>query len=128
MMAGQNYRDLIVWLRSMDFVEVIYRVTAEFPRDERFGLTVQMRRAAVSIPCHIAEGQGRAAPRDFSRFLNMAHGSVREVETQVMLAERLQFAHPDRCAELLTRAAEIGRLLNGLINSLAQRNPEEWER
>jgi four helix bundle protein len=126
-MAGQNYRDLVVWQRSMDLVEEVYRAIGTFPRDERFGLTIQMRRAAVSVPCNIAEGQGRTAPRDFARFLNMAHGSVRELETQVLLAERLTFLEPDRAADLLTRMAEIGRLLNGLINSLHQRYPEEWQ-
>jgi four helix bundle protein len=125
-MAGQNYRDLVAWQRSMDLVET-YRATGAFPRDERFGLTTQMRRAAVSVPCNIAEGQGRAAPRDFVRFLNMAHGSVRELETQVLLAERLTFLESDRAADLLTRLAEVGRLLNGLMNSLYQRFPEEWQ-
>lgn len=124
-MAGQNYRDLIVWQKSMDFVEEVYRLTARFPSDERFGLTVQMRRAAVNVPCKIAEGQGRAVPRDFARLLGLAHGSIREVETQVMLAERLRFAEPEPCAKILDQAAEIGRMLNGLMNSLEQRYGDE---
>lgn len=127
-MAGQNYRDLTVWQRGMELAEEVYRATGAFPRDERFGLTSQMRRAAVAVPSNIAEGQGRGTPRDFVRFLQIAHGSVREVETQVLLAERLQFLESGQAEGLLARAAGVGRLLNGLINSLHQRHPEEWER
>jgi four helix bundle protein len=125
-MAAQNDRDLVDWQKSMEFGEDDYRLTAGFPSDERFGLTVQLRRAAVNIPCKIAEGQGRATPRDFSRLLYLAHGSVREVETQVMLAERPHFVEPDRCTAILDQAAEIERMLNGLMNSLEKRYGEDW--
>jgi four helix bundle protein len=120
-MSGRNYRDLIAWRKSMDFVEAVYRTTAAFPREEVYGLISQMRRAAVSIPCNIAEGQGRDSSREFHRFLSVAHGSLREVETQVLIAERLKYVNTDTGAKLMESAGEIGRLLNGLMNSLARR-------
>jgi four helix bundle protein len=120
-MAGRNYADLLVWQRGMDFVEEIYGITACFPKDERFGLTNQLRRASVSIPTNIAEGQGRQTPRDFLRFLSIAYGSLREVETLILIAERLKYLPPEHTAPLMSRAAEVGRLLNGLSNSLRAR-------
>jgi four helix bundle protein len=80
-MAGQNYRHLIVWQKAMDLVVAIYKVSGSFPRQELYGLAAQSRRAAVSVASIIAEGQGRGAKKDFARFLRMAHGSLREVET-----------------------------------------------
>ena len=91
MMPVKDYRDLIVWQKAMDLVEAIYRTTAAFPREEIYGLTAQMRRAAVSIPSNIAEGNGRNTTRDYLHFLGMAYGSVKEVETQVLIAERLRY-------------------------------------
>jgi four helix bundle protein len=89
MSAVKDYRDLIVWQKAMDLVETIYRTTATFPREEVYGLTSQIRRAAISIPSSIAEGNGRNTTRDYVHFLGMAYGSVKEVETQVLIAERL---------------------------------------
>jgi four helix bundle protein len=80
-MTVRNYRDLVVWQRAMDFAEHVYRMTAKFPVEERYALTSQMRRAAVSIPSNIAEGQGLHADRAFRRHLSIAHGSLCEVET-----------------------------------------------
>ncbi len=117
-MTVRNYQDLIVWQRAMDLVEWIYRATRPFPSEERFGLTSQLRRAVVSIPSNIAEGQGRETTRDFLRFLWIAHGSLREVETHVMIANRLEFLEDDPTNDLLARASEVGRLLNGLIARL----------
>jgi four helix bundle protein len=119
-MAGKNYADLIVWQKAMDFVEAVYRATSAFPKEEIYRLTSQMRRAAVSIPSNIAEGQGRKSPREFHRFLSVAHGSVREIETQVLIAERLPYLDSATKSQLMERAAEIGRLLNGLMNSLSR--------
>ena len=121
----KTYRELIVWQRAMDFVERVYQATARFPNHENFGLSAQLRRAAVSIPSNIAEGQGRETPRDFLRFLWMAHGSLREVETQVMIADRLFYL--DECATsgLLDAASEVGRLLNGLIAGIKRLQPSD---
>jgi four helix bundle protein len=119
--GGRNYADLIVWQKAMDFVEMVYGVSGRFPKEELYGLTSQVRRAAVSIPCNIAEGQGRRAPRDFQRFLSIAYGSLREVETQILIAERLHYLDPAKRTDLMDTAAEIGRLLNGLMNSLSRK-------
>lgn len=102
----------------MTFVREIYRATANFPREEVFGLTSQLRRAAVSIPSNIAEGKGRYSPRDFQHFLKQARGSVNEVETQLLLARDLDYLQKDQTAVLLKQCEEIGRILNGLISSL----------
>ena len=116
-MAGRNYRDLIVWQRAMELAETLYIVTRKFPADERFGLTSQMRRAAVSIPSNIAEGQGRAGATEFIRFLRIAYASLREVETQVLLAERFEYLDARQTGRLMDLTAEVGRLLNGLMKS-----------
>ena len=118
-MSGKNYTDLIVWQKAMGFVEEVYRVSGRFPREEVYGLTAQIRRAAVSVPSNIAEGQGRRSRRDFRRFLRVAHGSLREVETQVLLAERLHYLSLDDRISILRLSSEIGRLLNGLARSLS---------
>jgi len=88
-MKVRNYQELIVWQRAMDLVEEIYKATKEFPREELYALTSQIRRAAVSIPSNIAEGQGRRTTADFLRHLSIAYGSLREVETQALIARRL---------------------------------------
>ena len=105
----------------MDLVVLIYELTSSFPDTEKFGLTSQLRRAAVSIPSNIAEGQGRSTAGEFLNALSIAHGSLREIETQLMLAGRLEFTHPEKLKPLLSHAAEIGRMLNGLSNSLRNR-------
>ena len=96
----------------------VYRVTESFPQREVFGLTNQMRRAAVSIPSNIAEGQGRRTTKDFVNFLYVALGSRNEAETQLLIAFRLGYLDEARCNELLSLSAEVGRLINGLVNSL----------
>ena len=116
-MASCNYRDLIAWQRGMDFVEVAYRTSGRFPKEELFCLTSQIRRAAVSIPSNIAEGQGRGTDAEFSRFLRVAYGSLREVETQSMIAHRLAYIKEHQLAELLDLAAEVGKLINGLLRA-----------
>lgn len=120
MRTRENYTHLVVWQKAMDFAERVYTVTSRFPKEEIYGLTAQMRRAAVSIPSNIAEGQGRRSRRDFCRFLRMAHGSLREVETHVLLAERFSYIDGDTKGDLMQLAAEIGRLLNGLVKSLVR--------
>lgn len=120
-MKVRNYTELVVWQKAMDLVELVYKVTASFPNDERFGLTSQMRRAAVSIPCNIAEGQGRTTTRDFLHFLSISYGSLREVETQIWIAQRLAYLKEESATNVFQLTAEVGRLINGLSNSLRRR-------
>ena len=119
-MGTKIYRDLIVWQRAMDFVERIYEATKEFPREEIYGLTSQLRRAAVSIPSNIAEGQGRNSQKEFAQFLAIAYGSLREAETQILIGGRLSYLKQLQVDNLMELAGEIGRLLNGLSNSLSR--------
>jgi len=118
-MTVRNYQELIVWQRAMDLVEDVYKTTKDFPREELYALTGQIRRAAVSIPSNIAEGQGRRTTADFLRHLSIAYGSLREVETQALIARRLDYIVQARLEEVMNRAGEVGRLLNGLMASLA---------
>ena len=120
-MAVRNYQDLIAWQKAMDLVELVYTATRTFPREELYGLTSQIRRAAVSIPSNIAEGQGRTSTKEFQHFLSIAHGSIREVETQVMIAQRLGYIAPKQEQDLLRSAAEVGRLTKGLLNALSSK-------
>jgi four helix bundle protein len=117
-MGAKNFKDLIAWQRGMDLVEMVYAVTKNFPAEELYGLTSQLRRAAVSIPSNIAEGQGRSSAGDFLRFLTMAYGSLREVETQLLIAVRLKYLGPSDLEPIQKLCDETGRLLNGLMNSL----------
>jgi four helix bundle protein len=119
--SSRNYRDLIAWQLAMDFVVAVYEASKTFPREELYGLTSQLRRSAVSIPSNIAEGQGRRADGYFKNSLLIAHGSVREAETQILLRQRLGFLDPPIAAKLLDQAAEVGRLITGLANSLGDR-------
>ncbi|HYX70612.1 MAG TPA: four helix bundle protein [Terriglobales bacterium] len=116
---GQSYRDLIAWQKSIDLVADIYRATQPFPKDELYGLVSQLRRAAVSVPSNIAEGQGRKSQAEFRHFLHNSSGSLMEVETQLTIARRLGYITSDCESELLRRTNEIGRIINGLLSSLA---------
>jgi four helix bundle protein len=115
---GQSYRDLIAWQRAMQLVTDIYRETGKFPVEERYGLTNQLRRAAVSVPSNIAEGQARFSSRDFHRFLSMARGSLVEIETQLQIAMNLTYLAKAEGTLLMRSAAELGRILNGLLSSI----------
>jgi len=117
---GTSYRDLIAWQKAIEFVKDVYKVSEQFPKDERFGLTAQIRRAAVSIASNIAEGQGRRLPGDFQLFLRHSRGSLLEVETQLIIAAELGFLPRPTLKVLLAKAAEEGRILNGLIASIRQ--------
>ncbi|MBQ6164923.1 MAG: four helix bundle protein [Clostridia bacterium] len=113
-----SYKDLDVWKKSMDLVLDIYNITSEFPQDEKYGLSSQMKRAAVSIPSNIAEGQTRHSYKEFIHFLLIARGSCAELETQVLLCERLGLIEKEN-GEATTKAInEINRMINGLINNL----------
>ena len=102
----------------MDLVAATYRATNQFPKEERYCLSNQLRRAAVSIPSNIAEGQGRSWTKDFLRHLSIAYGSLREAETQILIADRLQYLPKETVEELMNLAGEVGRLINGLARSL----------
>jgi len=117
-MAVRNYRDLIAWQKAMDLVVSVYDATKTFPRDELFGLTSQMRRAVVSIPCNIAEGQARDSTREFGHFLSIACGSLSELETQLMIAGRLHYLTDQQVATTLDECAEVARIIHGLKRSL----------
>jgi len=104
----------------MDLVEEVYAASKGFPREEIYGLTSQLRRAAVSIPSNIAEGQGRRTTADFLRHLSIGYGSLLEVETQVLIATRLNYLTPARCRNVMKMSAEVGRLFNGLMSSLTK--------
>jgi len=120
-MASRNYRDLIAWQKAMELVEEVYKVTRGFPKEEVYALTSQMHRAAVSIPSNIAEGEGRRSGNEFSHFLSIAHGSLRELETQILIAQRLLYLTDAQVETLFSMTEEIGRLINGLANSLKRR-------
>ena len=120
-MSGKNYQDLTAWQEAMNLVELIYKLTKDFPREEQYCLITQLRRAAISIPSNIAEGQGRRAEKEFSYFLKIAHGSLREVETQILIAKRLGYLTEDTAQNVAEHSARVGRLITGLINSLENR-------
>ena len=112
----KNHKDLDVWKNSMDLVTDVYKVTTEFPTEERYGLSQQLRRSAVSIPSNIAEGAGRKSKKEFVRFLSIALGSLAECETQLLIATKLQYI--DNIADLDEKILSIKRMINGLINYL----------
>jgi len=112
----KDFRELIVWQKAMDMVTEIYRATQAFPSEERYGLTSQLRRAAVSVPSNIAEGQGRLTKGEFRQFLGNAKGSLAEVETQLIIARNLGYLVDPQ--PLLEQSSEVARLLNGLLRSL----------
>lgn len=118
MAHSKAFRDLMVWQRSMDLVERIYEISAAFPRDERFGLTAQIRRAAVSVPSNIGEGSRRKKRKAFLNHLDIALGSQAEVEVQLEIAQRLRFVKMADYKQTQIAVEEIGRMLNGLIVSL----------
>lgn len=103
----------------MDFVEEVYRITKAFPKSELYGLTGQLRRSAVSVPSNIAEGQSRGS-RDFMRFLSIAQGSLGEAETQMEIAVRLNYVETSDLTRFSELSADVGRLVNGLSNSIAK--------
>ncbi|MFZ2886444.1 MAG: four helix bundle protein [Minisyncoccia bacterium] len=113
-MAG-GYRELIVWQKAMDLVEIIYRMTEQFPKSEMYGLTSQMRRCSVSIPSNIAEGSKRRTKADFKNFLSIALGSTAELETQLMLAKRIGFVDSVAFSKADAFLLEITKILTVLI-------------
>ena len=100
--VSRNYQDLLAWQKAMDLVELVYAATRSWPKEELYGLTSQIRRAAVSVPSNVAEGQGRTSPKELLHHLPIAHGSLRELETQTMIAGRLGYLPSDNLEQLLT--------------------------
>ena len=117
-MRVRSYRDLVAWQKSMHFVIEIYRCTQCFPKAETYGLVSQLRRASVSIPSNIAEGQARLSTGEFRQFLGNARGSLAEVETQILIAQQLGYLETDLAESILGLATELGKVLNGLLASL----------
>jgi len=117
-MQTRHYRDLQVWQRSMSLAREIYAVTEGFPKKEQFGLVSQIRRAAVSVPSNIAEGRGRTTAKSFALFLSQARGSLYELQTQVELAGDLGFVGKERAQSVMSEAAEIASMIQGLAASL----------
>jgi four helix bundle protein len=120
-MSVQSYRQLIAWQKAMELVKLVYGMTDKFPREELFGLTQQLRRAATSIPSNIAEGQGRRSTKEFLHHLGIAYGSLMEVETQNLIAEMRAYVSAKEASAVMEAAAEVGRLINGLSNSLRRK-------
>ena len=121
-MEVRSYRDLIAWQKAMDLVEDVYKLTKSFPDDEKYGLTSQIKRAAVSIPSNIAEGQTRNSKKEFIHFLSIARGSKAEVETQLELAQRLGFSNKNEIENIIKKCNEVGKILTGLMKSLLTTN------
>ena len=116
----QSYRDLRVWQEAMDLAEAVCQASQSFPPDERFGLTSQIRRATVSVPSNIAEGWGRGKTGEYLQFLRYARASLKEIETQWLLAERFGFLEASTVEPLEAASAGLGRGLLGLMRSLDQ--------
>ena len=117
-LQANRYQDLVAWQKAIEFVQRVYSITSKLPQEEMFGLKSQMRRAAVSVPSNIADGQGRASRGEFLQFLGHASGSLYEIETQLVIASRLGYIPVAEHDALLMEAQHLGRILNALIGSL----------
>ncbi len=117
---GHSYRDLQVWQLAVSLVTDIYVASQQFPREEIYGLTTQLRRAAVSIASNIAEGQGRLSQREFRQFLGQARGSLMEVETQLVIASNLRYLAPEQLDKLLETSGRVKQMLYKLIQSISE--------
>jgi len=115
-----SYKDLIVWKKSMQLAAQIYKITKTFPKEELYGLTSQMRRAAVSIPSNIAEGQKRNSKKEFLQFLAVAKGSLAELETQLLLSAEINYFSNYDIIEVQDLVVEIEKMLNALARTLSQ--------
>ena len=122
--GSRSFRDLIVWRQAMTLAKECYLLTKSFPREEIYGLTSQIRRASISVPANIAEGSGRGSRKDYQQFLRIAQGSLREVETYLLLGVEIEITSPEQTDALLKQVESIGKLLRALIRSLDP-NPAE---
>ncbi len=117
-MAINDYKELIVWQKAMDLTTEVYNLTKQLPKEELYELSSQMKRAAVSIPSNIAEGQQRTHTKEFINFLSVARGSNAELETQLMICVRLDYLNQEKIEKAMSLCKEIGRMLNTLISKL----------
>lgn len=117
MTAVRKYQDLVAWQKGMQLVKQVYLATASWPSNEMYGLTSQIRRAAVSIPSNIAEGFGRRGDKEFGRFLQMAYGSLLECETQAQIAAMLGYLVQNDSKAILELTGELGKIIGGLSRS-----------
>ena len=113
-----SYRDLRVWQQAMSLAEACYRITRQFPKEELYGITSQIRRAAASVPANIAEGQGRENRGDYIQFLRVAQGSLKELETHLILSHRVKLTTVEDVEPLLAQCEAVGKMLRALIRSL----------
>ena len=114
----RSFKDLIVWQRSMDFAVTIYGITQKLPPSEQFGLTSQLRRAAVSIPSNIAEGYGRQSTGNYRQFLSISRGSLMEIETQIEICQRLKYLAQSDSENIFKEITEISKMLTSLISKI----------
>ena len=115
---AKGFRNLLVWQRAMELAGAVYQVSARWPSEERYGLMSQARRASVSIAANLAKGQGRFGPGEFARFVSIAHGSLCELETELLLAARLGYSTEDELQPLFSAINETGKMARGLHDSL----------
>ena len=121
--GAQSYRDLLVWQKGMVLAKELYKITSGFPAEEKFGLISQIRRAAVSVPSNIAEGQARNTTGEFVQFISHAEGSLAELDTQLTLAVELKFLPPEKASPCMDAIAELRRMLNGLRRAITGQSP-----
>lgn len=118
----KSYKELIVWQKSIRLVKEVFILTDNFPKSELYGLTSQMRRAAISIPSNIAEGYGRKSPKEYAQFYSISYGSVLELETQLIIAQELQFTDPKKFDTVEALLEEVARMLNSMTIKMKQLN------
>jgi len=118
----KSYQDLEVWQKAMDLVVMCYQMTTKFPKNEIYGLSSQLQRAAVSVPANIAEGHQRQHSKEFIQHLSIAYGSLAELETHIQIAGRLNYIYENQINKMLGITAEIGKMLNGLRKSIEKRS------
>ncbi|MBX3266681.1 MAG: four helix bundle protein [Acidobacteria bacterium] len=122
---SQGYRGLLVWKKSMEIVTATYKLASCFPKEEMYGLTSQIKRAAVSVPSNIAEGQGRNSTKEFVYHLSVAYGSLMELETQIQIAANLGFVDGKAVEPLFSMTGEVGRMINGLSRSIVPKTAND---
>ena len=113
-----NYEKLRIWQEAMSLVQTVYEVTQKFPREEQFGITSQLRRAAISVPANIAEGHGKTSRADFKRFLAISKGSLQEINTLLQIALQMNYIAPDKYHELRQRALSLVRQISSLMKKI----------
>jgi four helix bundle protein len=116
-----GFKELVAWQKAMVLVDSVYRATRSWPREELYGLTSQVRRAAISIPSNLAEGHGRTGPREYAHHVSIAFGSLSELETQILIAQSLGYATSETAERLTAEIADVRKLVRGLLRSLNNR-------